>query len=86
MSCLKKVLSVVWSDFFLLNNNNDPTPTYGGLLGKLTGLSLTAIRRSLRTTTGLSLTATRTALRGLTGVSVTASMKMLFGILPPGVS
>lgn len=67
------------------NNNNDPTPTYGGLLGKLTGLSLTAIRRSLRTTTGLSLTATRTALRGLTGVSVTASMKKLFGVLPPGL-
>lgn len=60
-----------------------PLPTYGGLLGKLTGLSLTAIRQSVRTTTGLSLTAARTTLRGLTGVSVNASLKTLFGIFPP---
>jgi len=58
-------------------------PTYGGLIGTLTGISLSAIRQSFRTTTGLSLTATRTALRGLTGVSVTASMRMLFGVFPP---
>lgn len=58
-------------------------PTYGGLLGKITGVSMTAIRKSIRTTTGLSLTATRTALRTLTGVSVTATMKNLFGIFPP---
>jgi hypothetical protein len=63
-----------------------PLPSYGGLLGKITGLSMTAIRKSIRTTTGLSLTATRTALRGLTGVSVTGTMKMLFGIFPPWVS
>lgn len=72
-----------------LNDNTDDDdlssslPTYGGLLGKLTGLSMTAIRKSIRTTTGLSLTATRTALRGLTGVSVNASLKTLFGIFPP---
>jgi len=64
-------------------NDISPLPTYGGLVGKLTGLSFTAFRKSIRTTTGLSITATRTALRGLTGVSVTASMKMLFGIFPP---
>lgn len=58
-------------------------PTYGGLLGVITGLSMTAIRQSVRTTTGLSLTATRTVLRGLTGLSVTAAMKNLFGIFPP---
>ena len=75
------------------NNSNDeadndftPLPTYGGLIGKLTGLSMTAMRQSVRTTTGLSLTAARTTLRGLTGVSVNASLKMLFGIFPPWVS
>lgn len=67
-------------------DNGGGLPTYGGLIGTITGLSLSAIRQSVRTTTGLSLTATRTALRGLTGVSVTASMKMLFGIFPPWVS
>lgn len=66
-------------------NVSTPLPSYGGLLGKITGLSMTAIRQSIRTTTGLSLTATRTALRGLTGVSVTGTMKMLFGIFPPWV-
>jgi hypothetical protein len=67
------------------NNEEDlqTLPTYGGLIGKITGLSLTVIRKSIRTTTGLSITAFRTALRGLTGVSVTGSMKMLFGIFPP---
>lgn len=60
-----------------------PLPTYGGLLGRLTGLSMTAIRKSVRTTTGLSITALRTTLRGLTGVSVNASLKTLFGVFPP---
>lgn len=79
--------------FLSVKNTNDgaddditPLPTYGGLLGKLTGLSMTAIRKSVRTTTGLSLTAARTTLRGLTGVSVNASLKTLFGIFPPWVS
>jgi hypothetical protein len=70
------------------NNNNDPSslPTYGGLVGTITGLSMTAIRQSIRTTTGISITASRTALRGLTGVSVTATLKFLVGLFPPGVS
>ncbi len=68
-----------------VSTTENPLPSYGGLLGKITGLSMTAIRQSIRTTTGLSLTATRTALRGLTGVSVTGTMKMLFGIFPPWV-
>ncbi len=70
------------------NTDDDltPLPTYGGLIGKLTGLSMTAIRKSFRTTTGLSLTAVRTTLRGLTGVSVNASLKTLFGVFPPWVS
>jgi len=65
------------------DNDDENLPTYGGLLGKITGVSMSAIRQSVRTTTGLSLTATRTALRTLTGVSVTATMKHLFGIFPP---
>ena len=68
------------------DNDDENLPTYGGLLGKITGVSMSAIRQSVRTTTGLSLTATRTALRTLTGVSVTATMKHLFGIFPPWVS
>jgi hypothetical protein len=67
-------------------SESESLPTYGGLIGTITGLSMTAIRQSVRTTTGLSLTASRTALRGLTGVSVTATMKLLFGIFPPWVS
>jgi len=52
-------------------------------IGKLTGLSFTVIRASVRATTGLSITAMRTFLRTFTGVSVTGTMKKLFGLLPP---
>ena len=88
--CYKKSLSPLFSTKNDSNKNKDlekdELPTYGGLLGVITGVSLTAIRQSIRTTTGLSLTATRTALRGLTGLSVTVAMKNLFGIFPPWVS
>lgn len=80
--CYKTSLSPLFSSKNKDLEKNE-LPTYGGLLGVITGLSMTAIRKSIRTTTGLSLTATRTTLRGLTGLSVTAAMKNLFGVFPP---
>ena len=52
-------------------------------LGKLTGVSFSAIRATLRGTTGISLTAIRTFLRALTGVSISRTVKSLVGLLPP---
>lgn len=52
-------------------------------LGKLTGVSFSAVRATLRKTTGISLTAIRTFLRALTGVSISRTVKSLVGLLPP---
>ncbi|GFH60634.1 hypothetical protein CTEN210_17110 [Chaetoceros tenuissimus] len=52
-------------------------------LGKLTGVSFSAMRATVRGTTGISLTAIRTFLRALTGVSISRTVKSLVGLLPP---
>lgn len=52
-------------------------------LGKLTGVSFSAVRATVRGTTGISLTAIRTFLRALTGVSISRTVKSLVGLLPP---